>query len=44
MAAMSYSPTESPRQLIDQVRAAASARRSLRIIGGDTMTLQVEPK
>ena len=43
MAAMSYSPTESPRQLIDQVRAAASARRSLRIIGGDTKAFYGQP-
>ncbi|MBW8469737.1 MAG: glycolate oxidase subunit GlcE [Thiobacillus sp.] len=40
---MSYSPTESPRQLIDQVRAAASARRSLRIIGGDTKAFYGQP-
>jgi len=43
MAAMSYSHTESPRQLIDQVRAAASARRSLRIIGGDTKAFYGQP-
>lgn len=36
MAAMSPSPTELPRQLIDQVRAATAAKRPLRITGGDT--------
>ena len=43
MAAMSYSPTDPPRQLIDQVRAAASARRPLRIIGGDTKAFYGQP-
>jgi len=36
MAAMSSSPTESPHQLIDQVRAAVSTAQPLCIIGGDT--------
>ena len=36
MAAMSPSPTDSPRTLIDQVRAATAAKRPLRITGGDT--------
>lgn len=36
MAAMSSSPTESPRQLIEQVQSATAARSPLRIIGGDT--------
>ncbi|MGS5089945.1 glycolate oxidase subunit GlcE [Hydrogenophaga sp. A37] len=36
MAAMSSSPTDAPRQLIDQVRAATAARQALRITGGDT--------
>jgi glycolate oxidase FAD binding subunit len=43
MAAMSSSPTESPRQLIDQVRAAASARQPLRITGGDTKAFYGQP-
>jgi len=43
MAAMSSSPTESPRHLIDQVRAAASARQPLRIIGGDTKAFYGQP-
>ncbi|OOG79876.1 glycolate oxidase subunit GlcE [Hydrogenophaga sp. A37] len=33
---MSSSPTDAPRQLIDQVRAATAARQALRITGGDT--------
>ena len=43
MAAMSSSPTESPRQLIDQVRAASAAKRPLRITGGDTKAFYGEP-
>jgi glycolate oxidase FAD binding subunit len=43
MAAMSSSPTESPRQLIEQVRAAASARQPLRITGGDTKAFYGQP-
>jgi len=43
MAAMSSSPTESPRQLIDQVKAAAAARRPLRISGGDTKAFYGQP-
>ena len=43
MAAMSSSPTDSPRTLIDQVRAAATARRPLRIVGGDTKAFYGEP-
>jgi glycolate oxidase FAD binding subunit len=43
MAAMSSSPTESPRQLIEQVRAAASARQPLHIIGGDTKAFYGQP-
>jgi len=44
MAAMSPSPTESPRQLIDQVRAASAAKRPLRITGGDTMAFYGESR
>lgn len=36
MAAMSPNPSDAPHPLIDQVRAAAAARRPLRISGGDT--------
>jgi glycolate oxidase FAD binding subunit len=43
MAALSSSPTESPRQLIEQVRAAASARQPLRITGGDTKAFYGQP-
>lgn len=43
MAAMSSSPTDSPRQLIDQVRAASAARQALRILGGDTKAFYGEP-
>lgn len=43
MAAMSSSPTESPRHLIDLVRAAASTRQPLRIIGGDSKAFYGQP-
>jgi glycolate oxidase FAD binding subunit len=43
MAAMSSSPTDSPRQLIDQVRAASAARQALRILGGNTKAFYGEP-
>ena len=43
MAAMSSSPTDFPRQLIDQVRAATAARQPLRITGGDTKAFYGEP-
>ncbi|MBT9554289.1 MAG: glycolate oxidase subunit GlcE [Hydrogenophaga sp.] len=40
---MSPSPTDLPRQLIDQVRAATAARQPLRITGGDTKAFHGEP-
>lgn len=43
MAAMSLNPSESPLALIDQVRAAASDRQPLRIVGGDTKAFYGQP-
>ena len=43
MAAMTSSPTDSPRDLIQQVLAAAAARRPLRITGGDTKAFYGQP-
>ncbi|MBA4261877.1 MAG: glycolate oxidase subunit GlcE [Comamonadaceae bacterium] len=40
---MSSTPPDSPRQLIEQVRAAAAARTPLRITGGDTKAFYGEP-
>jgi glycolate oxidase FAD binding subunit len=43
MAAMSASPNESPRQLIEQVQAASAARQPLRIVGGDSKAFYGAP-
>jgi glycolate oxidase FAD binding subunit len=43
MAAMSSTPSDSPSQLIDQVRTAAAARIPLRVTGGDTKAFVGEP-
>lgn len=43
MAAMTSSPTDSPRDLIQQVQAAAAARQPLRITGGDTKAFYGQP-
>ncbi len=43
MAAMTSSPTDSPRDLIQQVQAAAAARQPLRITGGDTKVFYGQP-
>jgi glycolate oxidase FAD binding subunit len=43
MAAMSASPNESPRQLIEQVQAATAARQPLRIVGGDSKSFYGTP-
>lgn len=43
MAAMTSSPNDSPRDLIQQVLAAAAARRPLRITGGDTKAFYGQP-
>ncbi|MEY4979236.1 MAG: glycolate oxidase subunit GlcE [Pseudomonadota bacterium] len=43
MTAMSLNPSESPLALIDQVRAAASDRQPLRIVGADTKAFYGQP-
>lgn len=43
MAAMSESPTESPRPLIEQVKAASAARQPLRIVGGGSKAFYGQP-
>lgn len=43
MAAMTSSSTDSPRDLIQQVQAAAAARQPLRITGGDTKAFYGQP-